>query len=183
MKKNMSPEKSIEIITQMIAESKHSYKHHSFYFLLWGWLMIIAALSQYVLINMDYKYSFLPWLIFSCIGGLISAIKGRKENNKLQTYSDRVISYTWVGFVITMIITLIAVVPDNPNPFVLLLGGLATFITGGITKFKWFIIGGIIFWIAAIVSFQVDVQLSLLIYAVAMFLGYIVPGYALRSGK
>ena len=89
-------------------------------------------------------------------------------------------SYTWIGFVVTMIITLIAVVPANPNPFVLLLAGLATFITGGICEFRGFIIGGVIFWISAIVSFQLGVQASLLVYALAMFLGYIVPGYSLK---
>lgn len=181
MKTELSPEKSLAIISQMIEESKQSYKHHSFYFLLWGWLMIAAALGQYVLLEMENEFHFMPWMVFSIIGGIASGLKGAKDKKIHKTFADKVISYTWSGFVITMIITLIAVVPANPNPFVLLMSGLATFITGGITQFRGFIIGGVIFWIAAIVSFQLDIQASLLVYALAMFLGYIVPGYLLKK--
>jgi hypothetical protein len=181
MKTEMSPEKSLEIITQMINESKETYKHHSFYFLLWGWLMISAALTEYYLLNIDYQFHFLPWIVFSVLGGIVSGLKGAKDKKRISTFADKVISYTWIGFVITMIITLIAVVPSNPNPFVLLLVGLATFITGGVTQFKGFVVGGIIFWVAATVSFQLEVQPSLLVYALAMFLGYIVPGYLLKN--
>ena len=181
MKTELSPEKSLAIISQMIEESKQSYKHHSFYFLLWGWLMIFAALTQYSLVEINYPYHYLGWIGFSVIGGVISAIQGSREKHIHKTFADKVISYTWNGFVITMIITLVAVVPSNPNPFVLLLAGLATFITGGITEFKGFIVGGIVFWVAAIISFRVDPQTSLLIYAFAMLVGYIIPGYLLKK--
>jgi len=181
MKTEMSTERSLEIITLMIKESKETYKHHNFYFLLWGWLMISSSLAEYYLLSIDYEFHFLPWAVFSILGGIVSGIKGSRDKMKHSTFADKIISYTWLGFVITMMITLIAVVPSNPNPFVLLLAGLATFITGGITQFKGFIIGGIVFWIAAIVSFQLDLQSSLLVYALAMFLGYIVPGYLLKK--
>lgn len=180
MKTELTPEKSLEIISQMIEESKQTYKHHSFYFLLWGWLMIGAAMSQYVLLEIENKYHFLSWIVFSIIGGVITVIKGRKDEKVHKTLADKVMSFTWLGFMVTMIITLIAVVPSNPNPFVLLLAGLATFITGALTQFKGFIIGGIIFWIAAIISFQIDVQSSLLVYSFAMLFGYLIPGYLLK---
>jgi len=181
MKSEMTPAESISIITQMINESKETYKHHSFYFLLWGWLMIAAALTEYYLLSNDYEAHFLPWAVFSILGGILSGLKGRRDKMKHSTFADKVISFTWLGFVITMMITLVAIVPENPNPFVLLLAGFATFISGGITQFKGFIIGGVVFWIAAIVSFQLDLQSSLLVYALAMFLGYIVPGYLLKK--
>ncbi len=181
MRTELTPEKSLAIITQMIEESKESFKHHSFYFMLWGWLMISASLAEYYLISIAYEFHFLPWTILSILGGLVSGIKGARDKKKHSTFADKVISYTWLGFVITMMITLVAVIPSNPNPFVLLLAGLATFITGGITQFKGFILGGFVFWIAAIVSFQIHTQTSLLVYALAMFLGYIVPAYLLKK--
>lgn len=183
MKSEMSPEKSLEIITQMINESKESFKHHSFYFLLWGWLMIAAALGEYYLLSIDFKFHFLTWILFSTIGGIITGIKGVNEKTHHKTFADRVMTYIWSGFGITIIISLVALIPSNPNPFVLLLVGLVTFITGGVTQFKGFIIGGIVFWIAAIISFQVDFQTSLIIYSLAMFLGYIVPAYLLKNSS
>ena len=183
MKSEMTPAESISIITQMINESKDSFKHHSFYFLLWGWLMIAAALGEYYLLSIDFKFHFLTWILFSTIGGVVTGIKAANAKTIRKTFADRVMTYVWSGFGITMIISLVALIPANPNPFVLLLVGLVTFITGGVTQFKGFIIGGIVFWLAAIISFQVDLQMSLIIYSLAMFLGYIVPAYLLKNSS
>jgi len=183
MKSEMTPAESISIITQMINESKDSFKHHSFYFLLWGWLMIAAALGEYYLLSIDFKFHFLTWILFSTIGGVVTGIKAANAKTNRKTFADRVMTYVWSGFGITMIISLVALIPANPNSFVLLLVGLVTFITGGVTQFKGFIIGGIVFWLAAIISFQVDLQSSLIIYSLAMFLGYIVPAYLLKNSS
>jgi hypothetical protein len=145
--------------------------------------MIAAALGEYYLLSIDFKFHFLTWILFSTIGGIVTGLKVSKESSSHKTFSDRVLTYIWAGFGITMMISLIAIIPSNPNPFVLLLVGLVTFITGGVTQFKGFIIGGIVFWLAAIISFQVDLQTSLIIYSLAMFLGYIVPAYLLKKSS
>ncbi|MBC8408562.1 MAG: hypothetical protein H8E12_07565 [Rhodobacteraceae bacterium] len=181
MKAELTTEKSLSIITQMIEESKQSFKHHSFFFLLWGWLMIAASLTEYYLMSIQYPHHFIGWIIFSSIGAILSAIKGRKLNEMPKTFADKIMSYTWVGFMITMIISLIGIIPGNPNPYILLLAGMATFISGGITNFKGFIVGGIIFWIAGFIAFETSHQISLLVYAAAILFGYIIPGYSLKK--
>tara|TARA_B110000211_G_C13963444_1_gene501653 strand:- start:408 stop:947 length:540 start_codon:yes stop_codon:yes gene_type:complete len=179
MKTELSAEKSLSIITQMIEESKQSFKNYSFFFLLWGWLMMAAALTEYCLISIQYPLHFIVWIIFPSIGGVISIIKKPKSVKLQKTFADKVMSYTWLGFIITLIISLIGIIPGKPNPFILLLAGAATFISGGVTNFKGLMIGGIIFWVAGFIAFETSHQASLLIYAAAMFLGYLVPGYLL----
>jgi len=40
---NFSPEESLQFIQTMIDKAKDSVADKSFYFLLWGWLVFIAA--------------------------------------------------------------------------------------------------------------------------------------------
>jgi hypothetical protein len=42
----LSPEESLQVIRTMIEKAKTTVADNSFYFLLWGWLVFIAALLQ-----------------------------------------------------------------------------------------------------------------------------------------
>lgn len=181
MEDQMTPEKSLSIITQMINESKQSFKHYSFYFLLWGWLMFFAAIIAYFLIAINYSQYYISWLVLSLIGGVASAIKGSREKRRVISFADKVISSVWISFVVSIIITIIFFAPYDPNPVILTFAGLATYISGVICDYKGFKYGGVFFWIAACTSYIIaDVEMGLLIYATAMMFGYIVPGYRLN---
>lgn len=179
----MTPEKSLDIITKMIQESKQSFKHYSFYFLLWGWLMFSASIVEYILLEVDYPYHYASWIVFSVIGGIVSTIRGRQEESRSISFADKIISAVWGGFVVSIIITLIFFIPDNPNPVILTFAGLATYISGVICDYKGFKYGGMFFWLAACVSYVLapDTGIGLLVYALAMLLGYIIPGYRLKK--
>ena len=67
------------------------------------------------------------------------------------------------------------------NPLILLLTAFATFLSGVTIKFKPLMMGGMVFWIAAIIGFTVAYETQLLIASAAIVLGYLVPGYLLKS--
>ena len=50
METNLTQQQSLKIIQEMIATSKNNLKDNSFFFLLWGWLVLIASLSNFALI-------------------------------------------------------------------------------------------------------------------------------------
>ena len=60
---------------------------------------------------------------------------------------------------------------------------LATFITGGILRYKLIIIGGIIFAILAYICSYINLQLQLLIEALAWLIAFIIPGHILYSKR
>ena len=69
---------------------------------------------------------------------------------------------------------------DTISQYILMLVGFPTFISGFIIKFRPLIIGGILFWIiAVIVSFTAP---SIAPYGmpVAVITGYLIPGYMLK---
>ena len=66
------------------------------------------------------------------------------------------------------------------TPYILLLAGFPTFLSGFIIRFKPLIFGGICFWIVALLVNFAGPDLAPLGTPVAMLLGYLIPGYMLK---
>ena len=60
---------------------------------------------------------------------------------------------------------------------------MATAVSGLMVRFRPLIIGGLVFLVAAIVSIYLRGTEQLLVLAIAMVFGYLIPGYILRSSK
>ena len=188
MKKVMSHEESLQLITKMINSSKDNLKNNSVFFLLWGWLVLSASIIHFVLIQIPYRYAWLPWPVMMVAGAIASVVIGIRigKKTKVITYFDKMLIYLWYGF---FVIVLIIVVLGNLGKLnwqeiqgiIMLLYGLGTFVSGGVLKFKPLIIGGILSWILAIAAFFVAYQYVLLLVAVSIIIAYLVPGYMLRK--
>lgn len=175
---------SVKIIDKMIAESKRSLHNYSYYFIIWGILMAAAGITEYILKDSDFAW--IVWPIGGFVGGIFSFIVGYIQDKKqnVKTTMDRVYAYTWIsfGFCLILAITYSLSIERPPHALVLLLAGGATFISGGIAKFKPFIIGGLLIEVGAILcAFLVPFELHGLVMAVAMVLGYLIPGFMLRK--
>ena len=71
--------------------------------------------------------------------------------------------------------------PDVAYPFILILYGIGTFISGNILRFPLLIAGGIACWVLSLISFYVSFEYQLLLIALAVLLSYIIPGHVLKS--
>jgi hypothetical protein len=69
---------------------------------------------------------------------------------------------------------------ESVPPYILLMAGLPTFVSGWIIKFKPLIAGGISFWIFALVAYFAGPSFAPLAVPVAMLTGYLIPGYMLK---
>ena len=49
MEKNLTPEESLQIIRKFVVYSRRNLREGSFYYLLWGWALILAGLANYFL--------------------------------------------------------------------------------------------------------------------------------------
>ena len=70
---------------------------------------------------------------------------------------------------------------DLVAPYILLMAGFPTFISGFLIKFRPLIAGGICFWIIAIVIHFAGPSFYPLGTALAMLIGYLFPGYMLKN--
>ena len=181
-----SPQDSLSLIQNMIAKTRQDMGDNSSYFLLWGWITLVACLGEYVLKNVfHYEKHYLVWLLI-IPGVIISIYLGIKDKKKqrVNTYIGESMKYLWMGmgisyFVLCMILGRMG---SNANvfPFFMLLYGLGTFVSGQFLQFKPFIWGGVAAWALAITSAYFDYDYQMLFGAAAILVSYIIPAYMLR---
>ncbi|MEX0967831.1 MAG: hypothetical protein WD077_11375 [Bacteroidia bacterium] len=183
----MNPQESLQLINEMISRAKRSFAGISFYFLLWGVLLAIAGVMEYVLEHLvHYEHHYIGWPAMGLAGFVAAMWKGRKDDReRVPSYYDRIFGYLWGSFGITLVLLIISTVGTglNPGSFIIILTGLPTFVTGGILKFKPLIVGGILFWIIGIISFFFFEEFKSLMFSFAIIAGYIIPGLMLKKAE
>ncbi len=180
----LTAEESLSIITEMIQQAKGNVQGNSFYFLLWGWVIVIANLGHYALLKLtSYPYPYIIWLISvpAYIYSVIHARRSRHEN--VRTHLDKIHTSLWLAFGVGIPIVLFfgRQVNFQINAIIMLLAAVPTFVSGVILNFKPLVRGGIVFWIAATASFLLPTDLQYPVMALAIVFGYLVPGYLLKK--
>ena len=183
--KMMTGEESLRIITEMINKTKVNISQGSFHLLFWGWLLTGCSLSEWIITKFSsYPHPYYVWFLVipgSFVSVIYGAVNGRKA--KVHTYADMLYMWTWIGFLFTAIALFIVQSDkmENITPYILLLAGLPTFLSGFIVKFKPLITGGICFWVIAILVHFAGPSLALLGTPLAVLTGYLIPGYMLKN--
>lgn len=185
MEQDLTPEQSLKLIESMIGQAKKSFHRMSFYFLLWGILLIGAMLTEYIMDSAGHPLHGKSWGIIGLIGGITSAVHGAREGKKegVSTAMDRVMMWLWSAFVITMVVTIVGYGVSGggtPAGSILVLTGLPTFVSGQLMRFKPLIFGGILFWLLGAASYFTEPQMITWLYIGAMLFGYVIPGYMLK---
>jgi len=186
-KEKLTARESLDLISSMIAQTKGNVDRNSFHFLLWGWTILFANLGVYSLLEFtDVKNPFMIWAI-TIPAAIASGIYGaRQERNAVvSTHLDVIYKWIWIGYAVTTftIVFFGNTINYQINPVVLTWAAVPTFVGGVILKFKPLKFGGIALWVLGIAAFLVPNENQFLISALAIALGYLVPGYMLRARK
>ncbi len=183
--KMMTGEESLRIITDMINRTKVNIRQGIFHLLFWGWLLTFCSLSDWLLARFtSFAHPYYVWYLIipgAFVSMIYGFVTGRKA--KVHTYADMLYMWTWIGFFITSTVLFIvqAKSMESVAPYILLLAGLPTFLSGFIIKFKPLITGGICFWVIALLVHFAGPALAPLGTPVAMLTGYLIPGYMLKN--
>jgi hypothetical protein len=181
----MTGKESIRIITDMILKTKANIRQGSFHLLFWGWLIVFCAFAEFLLYELTtYDHPYYVWFL-TIPGVVVSLIYGFTRDRKalFHTYADRLYMWTWFSFGFTAIVLFILLGKNmiSVTPFILMLAGLPTFMSGIILKFRPLIIGGVIFWLCAVLTNYSGESADSLIMAGAVIAGYLIPGYLLKK--
>jgi uncharacterized membrane protein len=181
--KQLTQEESLQIIHNMISAAKNDVKADAFIFLLWGYLVFIASISQFILAQMNIENNDAVWLLMP-IGAVITIVYSIRQNKKerTKTHVSEFLKYIWIAFVAAMGVIMFFHSWGHGQilPLIMTLYGIGLFISGGALKFTPLIVGGIFCWICAIAGFKVEVLYQLPIIAAAVLGGYIIPGHLLK---
>lgn len=179
---------SLQLIERMINKAQNRFSENGHLYLLWGWVVLVCSITSFVAIYFYDNAKILMYVWMLTIPTVIYQmiyLARVKKNTAVRTYTDEINSYVWFVFVIMGFLVGIIVGrsghPELFNPFVLMLYGMPTFLSGVILKFMPLRIGAICCWILSLVSVLIPYQFSFLLLAMAVITTWIVPGYLLRS--
>jgi hypothetical protein len=178
----------LDVIYEMIENSKSKIRDNAFFYLIWGWLVLIASVSHFIMMKSGIFYSFLAWPVLMTVGMIASVIAGIRLGRKAgyRTYIDTAIIYLWYGFTFALFVILAFSIGGKidwhiTNAIIIVMYGLGTFVSGGILKFKPLIVGGISCWIISLAVFFIPGDYMLLMVALSIIIAYLIPGYLLRK--
>ncbi len=204
--KQLSEKESLFIIQQMINRAKDVFVDTGIGPILWGAVITICSLVQFLQIHFDFKLPFDIWLLalFAIIPQIFISIKERRER-KAKGWDQDIMGYVWicfgVGIFVVNFINNVAAHQLNPllseyssltgktdvinfwtfgTCYLLFVFGYPTIVTGASRKFKLMIFGGIFCWISAIISAFTVTKIDFLFMALSATLAWLIPGIILR---
>lgn len=183
----LSSEKSLAIIHQMINQAKTNITDSGLSWLLWGTMLFLTSLSTYIFIGIGSDNIFLGWNIFGIITIILLTIEMfRKKKKSVRTYIDDILRLVDVAFIVCLFIIIfainVAVSPNSGFGFMLMIFAFLMLIKGGVIKSKALTIGAIVNWAGAIAIFiNKEFKYDMLIMAAAVLIGYIIPGMLLYA--
>ena len=184
--KSLEPNESIELIQRFIEKNKDDMKGQSFYFLLWGSLVAFSCLGHYIMIQfLEMNRSYLIWPVVMGIGVIATLwyVFKFERSKKIESHSDGFLKHLWmvvgISFIPAVLISLLQ--GQSPVANALLLAGIGTLITGLTLRFRPLTIGGLIFLASAVYASFLSNEDGLLLNAVALVFGYIIPALLLKK--
>jgi hypothetical protein len=184
---NFSAEDSLRVIQSMIEKAKDNVKDNGFYFLMWGWLVFIAALLNFVLIKFtDFERPYLAWNLM-WIGVIISIIRGIRGRKKelVKTYLGETMKYFGIsqGIMYAGLAFIFGYyyLWEQAFPFYILLYGVTCFFMGSLLQFKLLKWTSLLCLPIMISSVFFSFQWQLLHMDLAVLVSYIIPGHILSA--
>lgn len=184
-----SEQQALQLIEQTILSTRQKFKDDGFSLIMWGWIVIVGNIINYLAVTQEIKYLFMYWAIVCPIGGIYSGIRGKKigKENGVNSYAGNVMKYIWMGSGIAAIMLWVAAISlgwEYINAAMFVAFAVPVFVTGGIMKFKPVIFGGFILFAFGIICFLCAAYSWVyIVAALGWILGYLIPGYLLKKGN
>ena len=205
--KKLTEAESLELIQKMINKAKGSYHDTGIGPILWGCVITFCSLVTFAQVQFNFDLPFDIWLLtlIAIIPQIFISIReGRMR--KVLKYEDVAIGYIWTcfGISIFLLIHINTGIIAHLDPIFtdyntlkgtheitfdyasystslfLMLYGMPSILTGGITKFKPMLYGGILCWICCIISVYTNLKTDLLLMALSAIAMWLIPGIILR---
>jgi hypothetical protein len=185
---NLSNKQRLHLIEQMISAAKDEHRESGIPWLFWGSLLFGASVTSIVLMLVEkMEYISQVWSGMLVAGSVIYSIMAfTTKREAVKTYVEELLERFEKGFFISLFAMVAGLFLLDAGGrlfgFYYILYAFWLFIHGSAIRFRPLIIGAFFNWVAAILIFIMDDFLySMIVSAIAIFIGFIVPGYLLRK--
>lgn len=204
--KQLSEKESLFLIQQMISRAKNEFVDTGVGPILWGAVITLCSLVQFLQIHFEFRLPFDIWLLalLAIVPQIYISVKENRVR-KVKGWDQDMMSYVWlcfgVGIFLVNFINNVAAYQLNPilteystssgktdvpnfwtfgTSYLLFVYGYPTIVTGAARKFKLMTFGGIFCWISAIISAFTVAKIDFLFMAFSATLAWLIPGIILR---
>jgi len=181
----MRPDESLDIIAQMMSQTRRSVLGASYLpFLVWGWVTIAVGIGVYVSLSLtgDARCYYL-WFILPLLGMAGMRIFGRKRPVEVHTPLIAPLRSIWrmltmvlVGFSLCSYFVIF-----NVLFFVLLLLAIGCYVTGALIKYPFLKYSSVAGYVAAASMWFVMDERQILLFVVTIFVMMVIPGYKMKK--
>jgi hypothetical protein len=181
---NFTEQDSLKLINEMIGKAKKSYITKGTASIVWGAIIFLCSLVSWSEAHFKYDFPFDIWLL-TLVALILQVYFSVKEKRSRQfvSYEGIVITHIWIAFTVSIFILSFYLSRHSQNgqssSLIMMLYGIPTFITGGVTKFKPMIFGGVFCWVASFVSIYTSIEIDLLLMATCGLFAWLIPGIIL----
>lgn len=184
--KKLNEKESLELIAQMIQNSKKNVRENGGgYTLVWGYVTILVSLLIYTgWVILGQYWIFFGWFLIPVLGKLGNIWLERKHKPVLiKTYLDRVIRYIWLVMgVVCMAVAAAAFLVNLPILFFVgILMGAAITLTGCVTNAKTYTAFGIAGMLLSFLCLLVKGPEQILVFAGVFLVMMVIPGHILNA--
>ena len=200
METKLTEQDSLRIINEMIAQTKNNIQQGSADTIIFaGYCVAGTAILNFILSYLRFGGFNSSWVWLLMIPMTIGCVLISKKNRKkavLKTHVDNIVSKIWFAFLISVICILVSIFGYSTifktsllciliTPTILILMGLAQYVTAVSIRFEPFLKGAYTFWIGSILCIICSALgydlLQFIILALCMIIGFVLPGYKLNS--
>jgi Flp pilus assembly protein TadB len=185
--RKLTEQESLQLIHQMIQVAKEDHRENGDGWLIWGWLLFIASVLSAVFSYLELQ-NYISWVWTGTLGvGLLIGVLlyiFRKKPDTVKTYVQELLDRLGAGFFISLFAIVAASFISKTSfgfGYYYILYAFWMFIHGSAIRFRPLIIGAYVNWMAAIAIFLLnDTTQIMIVSAIAVFTGYLIPGYMLK---
>jgi len=178
----LTAKESLELITQIIEETKSRFEENGFIYVFWGILIACISSAQFVLLYYEYyAINWYPYMLvpFGLFFSIFYYAKKRKQV-KVRNQIDSIIYKTWVSVTLNMVVLGFVFAPalaENLSPIILILLSIGMLVSAISLKSRPLFISSIFINVSAIVCFNIDWMYQPLALGAAALLGVSIPGF------
>jgi hypothetical protein len=187
----LDPAESLNLIDSMLRQAKAAEKDNGVGWIMWGWLLFIASISDFIAIKVQWPYRNYIWAFFGIIAiALIiySVFVKYILNNKkrVTTYTGQLVGKLMLAFLFSMLVVSYGNYKTGANfsglnfAYLMILYAFWMFIFAAAFKFNLFYWGAAFNWLGALIIFYYIDALGpavLLVHAACVAVGYLIPGH------
>ena len=179
---DLTPEKSFELINQIINDARNRIEENGFIYAFWGVLSTAAALGQFFLLRNGYlNINYYPYFIMP-LGAIYTGYYYYKKKKSEHNQIGRILGISWSAIVLNVFILgflLSGSLKANLIPVILVLLGIAIIISGATTKNWLLLFAGIVMDLAGLFCFSVTWMYQPLLLGIVSAVTIFVPGIIL----